>query len=123
MQDQLGEALSSMTSEDAIRAIKSHGSWRKFQESFEVSGRKVGFQVSNHERYRIVAAILEGGGIPSGIGSLWMNSRKESFQDVLLISMITTENCFDLTAKFLLVDPAVVFGGGDRAARWIASRW
>jgi hypothetical protein len=70
MQDQLGEALSSMTSEDAIRAIKSHGSWRKFQESFEVSGRKVGFQVSNHEKYRIVAAILEGGGIPSGIGFL-----------------------------------------------------
>jgi len=58
-----------------------------------------------------------------GLVSLWMNSRKESFQDVLLISMITTENCFDLTAKFLLVDPAVVFGGGDRAARWIASRW
>jgi hypothetical protein len=64
------EELSSMTSEDAIRVIKSHDSWKEFEESFEVSCRQIRFQVSDHARFWIVAAIHADGGIPPGIGFL-----------------------------------------------------
>jgi hypothetical protein len=64
------EELSPMTSEEAIRVIKSNDAWKEFLESFGVSSRQIGFQVSDHARYWIVAAIRAGGGIPPGIGFL-----------------------------------------------------
>jgi hypothetical protein len=57
-----------MTSEEAVRLVKSQDSWNAFLQSFGVEATEVKLQIYEYPRCWIATALVGDRGIPPGLG-------------------------------------------------------